>query len=85
MAAQEMKWCKGLAVPVRLRRMMGGKKGRVMRRIIGRISHIGQTRYLGAAFVVLGLIFMGFGIYRGEVEIVLAKAVRVCMECIGIG
>lgn len=56
-----------------------------MRRIIGRISHIGQTRYLGAAFVVLGLIFMGFGIYRGEVEIVLAKAVRVCMECIGIG
>lgn len=53
-----------------------------MRRIIG---HIGQARYLGAAFVVLGLIFMGFGIYRGEVEIVLAKAVRVCMECIGIG
>ncbi|WP_420835567.1 CD1871A family CXXC motif-containing protein [Mageeibacillus indolicus] len=53
-----------------------------MRRIIG---HIGQARYLGVAFVVLGLIFMGFGIYRGEVEIVLAKAVRVCMECIGIG
>lgn len=75
MAAWEMERCKARAVRMR----------RIMRRIIGRISHIGQARYLGAAFVVLGLIFMGFGIYRGEVEIVLAKAVRVCMECIGIG
>lgn len=80
MAAWEMERCKARAV--RMRRMMGGIKGRIMRRIIG---HIGQARYVGVAFVVLGLIFMGFGIYRGEVEIVLAKAVRVCMECIGIG
>ncbi|MBP3217253.1 MAG: hypothetical protein J6M46_02660 [Lachnospiraceae bacterium] len=28
---------------------------------------------------------MAFGIYRGEVEIVLMKAINICMECIGLG
>ena len=26
-----------------------------------------------------------FGIYRGEVDTVLTKAVNICMECIGLG
>ena len=28
---------------------------------------------------------MAFGIYRGEVDTVLKKAVNICMECIGLG
>lgn len=28
---------------------------------------------------------MAFGIYRGEVDTVLHKAVNICMECIGLG
>ena len=28
---------------------------------------------------------MAFGIYRGEVDTVLMKAINICMECIGLG
>ena len=33
----------------------------------------------------IGIAFMVFGIYRGEMATVLAKAIRICLECIGIG
>ena len=32
-----------------------------------------------------GVIFMAFGVHRGEMATVFAKAVRICLECIGIG
>ena len=32
-----------------------------------------------------GLALMALGIARGEPGLVMAKAVRVCMECVGIG
>ncbi len=35
--------------------------------------------------IVLASAVMLFGIYRGEVAVVLKKAVNICMECIGIG
>ncbi len=40
--------------------------------------------------VTIALIFasigcMAFGIYRGEVDTVLMKAINICMECIGLG
>lgn len=40
---------------------------------------------IGICIAVLGLGLMGFGIYRGEMAVVLEKAVNICMECIGIG
>lgn len=35
--------------------------------------------------VLLGLSFVVIGVWRGEVEVVLRKAVIICMECIGLG
>jgi len=32
-----------------------------------------------------GLLLMVVGITRGEVSVVLHKAVQICLECIGIG
>ncbi|WP_345788170.1 CD1871A family CXXC motif-containing protein [Desulfosporosinus acididurans] len=38
-----------------------------------------------AALIVGGILFICVGIYRGEVQIVLIKAINICLECIGIG
>ena len=39
----------------------------------------------GAILSVSGILFMGIGIYRGEMQVVLEKAIHICLECIGIG
>lgn len=39
----------------------------------------------GIFLAAVGLIMMGFGIYRGEMSVVLEKAIHICLECIGIG
>lgn len=40
-----------------------------------------------AAFVIISvaILFIAVGIWRGEVETVLRKAINICMECIGLG
>lgn len=40
---------------------------------------------VGIYIAAAGLGMMIFGISRGEMEVVLEKAVNICMECIGIG
>lgn len=35
--------------------------------------------------LAVAVVFMALGVYRGEVETVLRKAVNICMECIGLG
>lgn len=45
-----------------------------------------QTRSLlclGA--LALGAGFMAFGVLRGEMAVVLGKAITICMQCIGLG
>jgi hypothetical protein len=44
-----------------------------------------RRRFLFAAAFLLGAAFLVFGISRGEVAIVLKKAIYICLECIGIG
>lgn len=39
----------------------------------------------GIITALIGLVMFFFGCYRGEAETVLSKAMRICLECIGIG
>ena len=41
--------------------------------------------YLGPALLLASMAMMAYGISRGEMQVVLNKAIRICMECIGIG
>ncbi len=44
-----------------------------------------SSRFSGLAAAALGLMMMGYGIFRGETAVVFKKAVKICLECIGIG
>ncbi len=46
---------------------------------------LSSVRWCGVGAAVLGLVMMGFGLYRGELPVVFTKAVNICLECIGIG
>lgn len=35
--------------------------------------------------IALSLLLIGAGTVRGEAQLVLTKAINICMECIGIG
>ncbi|MBO4338661.1 MAG: hypothetical protein K5755_05210 [Clostridiales bacterium] len=37
-----------------------------------------------AFFLIISVLFLGIGIYNEEFTAVLEKAVRICLECIGI-
>lgn len=45
----------------------------------------GIPRWVGAVVCACGIGLMAFGICRGEMAVVLKKAVNICLECIGIG
>lgn len=49
------------------------------------LCRILSSRRTGTVLAAAGLCLMGFGIFRGEMQVVFDKAVRICMECIGIG
>lgn len=40
---------------------------------------------LRVGLAALALAMIGYGLWRGEAAVVLSKAVRICLECIGIG
>nr|WP_267303739.1 CD1871A family CXXC motif-containing protein [Aedoeadaptatus acetigenes] len=40
---------------------------------------------MGPAIFLASMAMMAYGINRGEMQVVLNKAIRICMECIGIG
>lgn len=39
----------------------------------------------GLLLAFIGLGFAVLGYYQGEAETVFSKAIRICLECIGIG
>ena len=36
-------------------------------------------------FLLAAVTSIFFGVWRGEVSLIFQKAIRVCMECIGLG
>ena len=38
-----------------------------------------------AALLVAGIAMLCFGVWRGETATVLSKAIKLCLECVGIG
>ena len=44
-----------------------------------------RIRLLQTALLAAGDLFIGIGVFRGEAEEVMIKAVNLCLECIGIG
>lgn len=46
-----------------------------------------NRRNLAVPIILLaaGALLVAVGIWRGEVGVVLTKAVNICLECIGIG
>lgn len=43
-----------------------------------------SPRY-GIVIAVIGFLMAFFGYFRGDVSVVFGNAVRICLECIGIG
>lgn len=45
----------------------------------------GQTKHIQIALLLFAFTSMVFGCIRGEHQVVLSKAVKLCLECVGIG
>ena len=44
-----------------------------------------KKTFAQSLLLLSGILRICFGIWRGEAETVLSKAIRLCMECVGIG
>jgi len=44
-----------------------------------------MNRRISVILMLAGLVMLAAGFARGEADQVLAKAIRICLECIGIG
>lgn len=48
------------------------------------MSH-GKKTAVQAALLLAGVAMVCFGAWRGEAASVLSKAIKLCLECVGIG
>lgn len=44
-----------------------------------------KKRLLQSVLLAAAVLMIGFGVWRGEANTVFSKAIRLCMECVGIG
>ena len=48
------------------------------------MSH-GKKAAVQVALLLVGVAMLCYGVWRGEADTVLSKAIRLCLECVGIG
>ena len=44
-----------------------------------------NKRMIQLALIVIGISMLVYGVSRGEAAVVLSKAIKICLECVGIG
>lgn len=49
------------------------------------VIEIRKKNSMQIGFLALALVFVIYGAFRGEVDTVLSKAIKLCLECVGIG
>ena len=57
----------------------GTKSERVMK------MSCGKKAAAQIALLITGIAMLCFGVWRGEAATVLSKAIKLCLECVGIG
>jgi C4-dicarboxylate transporter len=48
------------------------------------LSHVKKST-AQAVLLIVGVVMLCFGVWRGETLTVLSKAIKLCLECVGIG
>ena len=52
---------------------------------MNRVSSAVGRRVIRLGILMLGAAMLIYGAWRGEAGTVLSKAIRICLECVGIG
>ena len=52
---------------------------------LNRVSSAAGRRAIRLGILMLGAAMLIYGAWRGEADTVLSKAIRICLECVGIG
>lgn len=45
----------------------------------------GKKILFQSLLLYVGVVMICFGVWRGEADTVLSKAIKICLECVGIG
>lgn len=48
------------------------------------LSH-GKKIFFQCLLLYAGVVMICYGVWRGEAGTVLSKAIKICLECVGIG
>lgn len=44
-----------------------------------------KKAFFQGTLLIVGMVMLCVGVMRGEADTVLSKAIRLCLECVGIG